>query len=816
MLSACKILQRSSGYRHSLYNQITTANVTSTRNLLASSSNSSSPQQQILQQNSFCSSHPSKKGPFFRLNDASKEFQRFYRVLATSPVLQKEGNALLRILQSSNLASNAQDLSRIFGLGSTYWFSTSKKHRKQQTDPRASQDRDDDKNDDDKNDRGKIPILPRMIFIGWVMFAIYTTLRVLTGEDTSSYRFVSWNEFVHDMLAKGEVEEIIIRPEAELAIICLSNGAVVKGRRAEFQTYTMKIPDPIKFETKVRKAEADLGIKPERGVPVSYQREGNWGPVIVLCLAALVAFIVFRNFVQIKLPNPTDMFASERKAKFVRVDQLTRQGKGTSFKDVAGLHEAKVEVMEFVDYLKHPQRFKDLGAKVPHGAILLGPPGCGKTLLARAVANEAHVPFLAMAGSEFVEMIGGLGAARVRDLFKEARKNAPCIVYVDEIDAIGRKRSGSNMQQGSGEEEHTLNQLLVEMDGMGTVDGVIMLASTNRGDVLDKALLRPGRFDRHINIDLPTLQERKETFEMYLKKLVLKEEPSLFSPRLAELSPGMSGADIANICNEAALHAARDSNKFVAWEDFDYAVERVIAGVAKKSKILSVDEKRIVAFHEAGHALVGWLLEHTDALLKISIVPRTNAALGFAQYMPSDKKLHSKEELFEKMCMALGGRVAESLIFNRVTTGAQNDLKRVTQLAYTQIRQYGMNNNIGPLSFDDDRSGSEFVKRPYSKKLMHLIDEEARSLVARAYKRTEQVLSENKHKLEKVAETLIKHEVLSYNDVEQLIGPPPFGPKKLIADPMEEMNAPTDSQKESPETNNKQQSVSQTNAKKKS
>lgn len=404
---------------------------------------------------------------------------------------------------------------------------------------------------------------------------------------------------------------------------------------------------------------------------------------------------------------------------------------------------------------------------------MLGPPGCGKTLLAKAVATEGHVPFLAMAGSDFVEMLGGLGAARVRDLFKEARQRAPCIIYVDEIDAIGRKRSGDNWSNSS-EEEHTLNQMLVEMDGIDTKEGVIVLASTNRPDVLDKAILRPGRFDRHILIDLPTLAERKEIFEIYLQKLRLARPVPEYSGNLAHLSPSMSGADIANICNEAALHAARNKNSAVDTTDFEYAVQRVTAGVAKKSRVLSPQEKKVVAYHEAGHALVGWLLKHTDTLMMVSIIPRTNKMLGFAQYMPEERKLLSQDALFERMCMMLGGRVAESIIFNSVTSGAQDDLKKVTEMAYDQIRLMGMNEKVGLVSFPHAKE-NQFIGQPYSQQTTQLIDDEARLLVGNVYRQTEKLLLESKEKLRIVAEALLEKETLTYKDMEQLIGPPTSG-----------------------------------------
>ncbi|KAK5642825.1 hypothetical protein RI129_008992 [Pyrocoelia pectoralis] len=635
---------------------------------------------------------------------------------------------------------------------------------------------------EDDEDKDKLPSLLAKAFL-WMLTA-YMVIAIISLMFPSSnqpdvVRYVSWNEFLYQMLAKGEVEELIVRPDLELVTIILHEGAILKGKRIDHKTYHMNVVDVQKFEDKLREAERRLGIK--EGVPIVYERGADAVGRLLgsLLLVAIIASVLARSR-NMRPPISMDTFTQFGRAKFTLVDPLMGTGKGVRFSDVAGLREAKQEVMEFVDYLKRPDHYKSLGAKVPKGALLLGPPGCGKTLLAKAVATEANVPFLSMNGSEFIEMIGGLGAARVRDLFKEARKRSPCIIYIDEIDAVGRKRSShQNMAGTSGESEQTLNQLLVEMDGMATKQGIIMLASTNRADILDRALLRPGRFDRHILIDLPDLEERKQIFEQHLKGIALEKPRSTYSQRLAFLTPGFTGADIANVCNEAALHAAREKKKQVTKTDLEYAVERLVGGTEKRSHAMSAQEKMVVAYHESGHALMGWMLEHTDAFLKVTIVPRTNLALGFAQYIPRDQKLYTKEELFERMCMALGGRVAESLTFNKVTTGAQNDLEKVTKMAYAQVQEFGMNETVGLISFPDQEM-KERGRKPFSKQLSSVIDNEARKLIAKAYKRTEVVLTENKAKLELLAAALLKKETLNYDDVENLIGPPPFGRKHLI------------------------------------
>ncbi|XP_064243321.1 paraplegin isoform X2 [Passer domesticus] len=586
-------------------------------------------------------------------------------------------------------------------LGSTSWFATSSSRGSSQKNGGFKKKSPQEEDEEEKRRRRENQMHLERLRALLVLTFVVLMLRFLIGENREGTN-ISWNYFVNEMLAKGEVQRIEVVPESDIVEIYLHPGGTPHG-----QVNQLKM------------------------------------------------------------------------ARFTIVDG--KSGKGIGFKDVAGMHEAKMEVKEFVDYLKNPDRYLQLGAKVPKGALLLGPPGCGKTLLAKAVATEAQVPFLAMAGSEFVEVIGGLGAARVRSLFREAQARAPCIVYIDEIDAVGKKRSTNVSGFANAEEEQTLNQLLVEMDGMGTTDHVIVLASTNRADVLDNALMRPGRLDRHIFIDLPTLQERKEIFEQHLKGLKLIQDGSFYSQHLAELTPGFSGADIANICNEAALHAAREGHKSIDTSNFEYAVERVIAGTAKRSKILSPEERKVVAFHESGHALVGWLLEHTEAVMKVSIAPRTNAALGFAQILPREQHLFTKEQLLERMCMALGGRVAEAITFNKVTTGAQDDLKKVTKIAYAMVKQYGMVPSIGQISFPDPESAPGIGRRPFSQGLLQMMDHEAKILVAQAYRRTEKLLLENRDKLQTLSSALLEKEVINYDDIEALIGPPPHGPKKMIA-----------------------------------
>ncbi|TSK20066.1 Paraplegin [Bagarius yarrelli] len=650
-----------------------------------------------------------------------------------SPTFQEQSNWIYR----HRLLTDPVGLWQ--SLGAINYFSTSS-HKQQKKDGSNKKSPKEEEEEKKRRERENQMYKDRLL----VLFVIAVCMSFL-NLFTSNSENISWNDFVNEMLAKGEVARVQVVPESEIVEITLHPGAVIFGRPRLVLTYRMQVANIDKFEEKLRAAEEQLNIDPKDRIPVSYKRTGFFGNALyAIGMAAVgvgILWYIFRLAGMSVREGGFSAFNQLKMARFTIVDG--KSGKGVSFKDVAGMHEAKMEVKEFVDYLK--------------------------------------VPFLAMAGSEFVEVIGGLGAARVRSLFKEARTRAPCIVYIDEIDAVGKKRSTNMSGFSNTEEEQTLNQLLVEMDGMGTTDHVIVLASTNRADVLDNALMRPGRLDRHIFIDLPTLQERKEIFEQHLKILKLSHPADFYSLRLAELTPGFSGADIANICNEAALHAAREGYKSIDTFSFEYAVERVIAGSVKKSKILSKEEQRVVAFHESGHALVGWLLEHTEAVMKVSIAPRTNAALGFAQILPKDQYLFTKEQLFERMCMALGGRASEAITFNKVTTGAQDDLRKVTRVAYAMVKQYGMSPSVGQVSFPDTEEQAGIGRRPFSQGLQHQMDHEAKMLIANAYRQTEKLLLNNRDKLILLANALLDREVVNYDDIEALLGPPPHGPKKMIA-----------------------------------
>jgi AFG3 family protein len=552
-------------------------------------------------------------------------------------------------------------------------------------------------------------------------------------------------------------------------------GGGVDPTRAGVYRYYFNIGSVDAFEYALEEAQENLGVNTSKFVPVTYTTEGTWAKELVNFLPTILLIGIYVWFTRRQMGGLGGGGGGRGGLFNVGKAQVTVLDKNSknkmAFKDVAGCDEAKLEIMEFVNFLKSPKKYRELGAKIPRGALLVGPPGTGKTLLAKATAGEADVPFLTISGSDFVEMFVGVGPARVRDLFAQARSLAPSIIFIDEIDAIGRARGSKKFAGGNDERENTLNQLLVEMDGFPTSADVVVLAGTNRADVLDPALLRPGRFDRQISIDRPDILGREQIFRVHLKKIKLDQEIEHYSERLAALTPGFAGADIANVCNEAALIAARTDKTSVGMVDFESAVDRVIGGLEKKNKVISKEERKTVAYHEAGHAVVGWFLEHAEPLLKVSIVPRGSAALGFAQYLPNENVLMTTQQMDDMMAMALGGRAAEEIMLGKISTGAQNDLERVTRLAYSQVALYGMNATVGLLSFPVDNNRMD---KPYSEDTAKMIDIEARSLVDRSYTRTKGLLEAKKHLVSNMAEALLKKEVLGVEELEKLLGKRPF------------------------------------------
>ncbi len=533
-------------------------------------------------------------------------------------------------------------------------------------------------------------------------------------------------------------------------------------------------------------AEAEKNLPPGVAhVAVFYDQQPDYIHVVMqflLPIVFLVAiwFLIFRKMGSGGGAGGAGGIFNIGKSKAQLFEKGTRVN--ITFNDVAGLDEAKVEVMEIVDFLKNPKKYTALGGKIPKGALLVGPPGTGKTLLAKAMAGEAQVPFYSMSGSDFVELFVGVGASRVRDLFKQAREKAPCIVFIDEIDAIGRAR-GKNVVMSNDERENTLNQLLVEMDGFSGDSGIIVLAATNRPDVLDTALLRPGRFDRQISIDIPDVKGREKIFDVHLKPI--KRSKDLNIKKLAVQTPGFAGADIANICNEAALIAARKGKAEVDMSDFNDAIDRVIGGLEKKNKIILPEEKRIIAFHEAGHAVSGWFLEHAHPLVKVTIVPRGVAALGYAQYLPKEMYIRTTDHLMDDMKMSLGGRAVEELVFGKISTGALSDLQHVTRMAYAMVSMYGMSEAVGNVSFYDAQNENSFSK-PYSEETGKMIDSEVRKIVADAYDKVKELLVDKMNYVTVIAEELLKKEVLFKDDLERLIG------KRQYEDAIAAEDAPID------------------------
>jgi len=624
----------------------------------------------------------------------------------------------------------------------------------------------------DSKDSKKAPKFPNWIYVVLFLVLIAFNFYFIPGESSERIKYSEFLEYVQE----GYVDEILI-----------TNSTNIQGDYSEkaFEEGIAERPAPSenrwdrsdsgtgKFTTTMLEGDDIRSTLDENEVVYDVQVEENWFSGILIWLIPIALIIAFWVFI-FKRMNPGQQVLNIGKNKANLYDKQTESK--VSFKDVAGLQEAKAEVEEVVEFLSNPKKFTNLGGTLPKGVLLVGPPGTGKTLLAKATAGEADVPFFSLSGSDFVEMFVGVGAARVRDLFKQAKEKAPCIVFIDEIDSIGRTR-GRGMQMSSNDErENTLNQLLSEMDGFNSDKGVIIMAATNRPDILDSALLRPGRFDRQIMIDKPDLNGRMQILDVHSQKLKLSEQIDL--KVLASQTPGFAGADLANLCNEAALMAARRDKKQVEMIDFQDAIERVVAGLEKKNKLISKDERKIVAYHEAGHAIVGWFLEHTDPVFKVSIVPRGFAALGYTLQTPlEDRFLMTTEELEDKICALLGGRIAEELTFGKISTGAQNDLERITNMAFAMVAEYGMSEELGYISLKDSNSPNDSYgfNKKYSENTAQKIDDAIRNIIQKNYQRTVDLLSKHKDKLEEMAETLLDKEVLNHIELREMLGDRPSG-----------------------------------------
>lgn len=601
----------------------------------------------------------------------------------------------------------------------------------------------------------------------------------------------TWQRFANDILKSRDVEKIVVVTNELNVEVYIKTDRLEQEKYKEIRTtpfgqsanpgphYVIRISSIDAFYKALEEAQKTF-TEEEKIYPISDHRR-SWsnelGWLLPIVLMVVVWIFIMRRM---GTSGPGGNFFNIGKSKATLFDK--ESSTKVTFNDVAGLEGAKEEVQEIVEFLKNPKRYTDLGAKIPKGAILIGPPGTGKTLLAKAVAGEAHVPFFSLSGSDFVEMFVGVGASRVRDLFRQAKEKAPCIIFIDEIDAIGRTRGRAIAQGANDERENTLNQLLTEMDGFATNSGVIILAATNRADVLDRALIRPGRFDRQIYVDMPDVSERKEIFKVHLRPLKLDKSADI--DFLARQTPGFSGADIANICNEAALIAARKGQTTIGKQDFLDAVDRIIGGLEKKNKIITQDEKNVIAYHEAGHAAISWLVEHASPLVKVTIVPR-GRSLGAAWYLPDERQLTTKEQMLDEICAALGGRAAEEVFFGKISTGALSDLEKITKQAYAMVSVFGMNDKIGNISYYDSSGQSEFVfSKPYSERTAETIDSEVSKIIEECYKRSKEILLQNKEKLIALANLLLENEVIFKEDVEKIFGkrqyerPEPAKPSK--------------------------------------
>ena len=620
----------------------------------------------------------------------------------------------------------------------------------------------------------------------WVyaIVAVFLLTMVMLGE-SGGQKKVQWPQF-KEMVEDGQIARVTHNGHTANLFFTQAVRDSLAGDQSEPQLLqalyagadaSMNIPDGEAYQTDLKE------LQEQHGFELRYDPPNEWGGQILSWVIFLGLMVVVWMFLMRRLgggaPGGGQIFnIGKSKA------QVFEKGEGTdvTFKDVAGVDGAKEELHEIVDFLKHPGKYTELGAKIPKGALLVGPPGTGKTLLAKAVAGEAQVPFFSLSGSDFVEMFVGVGASRVRDLFKQAKEKSPAIIFIDEIDAIGRAR-GKNASFGSNDErENTLNQLLTEMDGFGTNSGVIILAATNRADILDKALMRAGRFDRQIYVDMPDVNERRSIFDVHLRPI--KTDNSVDVDFLSKQTPGFSGADIANVCNEAALFAARKDRKLVSHQDFLDAVDRIIGGLEKRTKVITENEKNTIAFHEAGHAVVSWLVEFASPLVKVSIVPR-GQSLGAAWYLPEERAITTTEQIFDEMCAALGGRAAEEIMFGKISTGALSDLEKVTKQAYAMVSVYGLNDRIGNRSYYDSRGENSFTK-PYSEETARIIDEEVSAVIEKAYTRAKDILASNRDKLEALAQSLLDNEVIFKEDVERILGARPFAAPALAQAPQED------------------------------
>ncbi|ROI04526.1 ATP-dependent zinc metalloprotease FtsH [Kaistella haifensis] len=642
------------------------------------------------------------------------------------------------------------------------------------------------------------------ILIAAVLLFFFTNM----NSDSSSNSLDEEGFF--QLLQQGKIQDVMIYKDTEKADVFLTKAAKtelankqVAKDKSPFSTfdfapkpdYTLSFGDLQLFLEKFDKIKQEnpaIATKRDYGIGKNPMTELLFTAVFWIAIMALFYFVIFRKMMGGGGGGPGGQIFSIGKSRAKLFDE--KEKVQVTFKDVAGLEGAKEEVQEVVDFLKNSEKYTKLGGKIPKGVLLVGPPGTGKTLLAKAVAGEAKVPFFSLSGSDFVEMFVGVGASRVRDLFAQAKAKSPAIIFIDEIDAIGRARGKGNFTGGNDERENTLNQLLTEMDGFGTDTNVIVMAATNRADILDKALMRAGRFDRSIYVDLPELHERKEIFDVHLAKIKLDE--NIDREFLAKQTPGFSGADIANVCNEAALIAARNGHESVNKQDFLDAVDRIIGGLEKKNKAIKPSEKRRVAYHEAGHATISWLVEHAAPLLKVTIVPR-GRSLGAAWYLPEERQLTTTEQMYDELCATLGGRAAEQVIFGNISTGALSDLERVTKQAHAMVTIYGLNEKIGNISYYDSSGQSEYnFGKPYSEQTAKIIDEEISKIIETQYQRALQILSANKDKLDALANKLLEKEVIFREDLEEIFGQRAWDPE-LTEHPVSNTHTP---ENESPET----------------